>query len=301
MVFAKLQNHEKEAFFSLLDEYFASRPDVFAKLAATTNSSDVSSTAVSAAHRAFASSSSVGLNRAFSAGKPASMNEPVPEPEPENNNNNSVAGRIAAFSSSAAPPPHRTLPPVASKPSGASGLVSSKKFGDLDTSSKGAMFGSMYHGNKTKNPPPVAPIPPPAFPAKKNAFAPPPSRTATAAAESPAFPVRQPVPVPAPAPEPQPQPQPEPEAEEESHGEWALALYDYTSQVAFLVLCSLHAPPHLPYTVQEPGDLQIKENEHVLVTERTSDDWSVLFLTNAYAMLRIVSLTDALGHVGGWE
>ncbi|KAG6876125.1 hypothetical protein C0993_005413, partial [Termitomyces sp. T159_Od127] len=81
------------------------------------------------------------------------------------------------------------------------------------------MFGSLYHGNKNKNPPPAAPLPPPAFPQKKNAFAPPPSRTA--ASEPPA---RQP--------EPEPQPQP---AEEESRGEWAVALYDYTSQVNLVV------------------------------------------------------------------
>ncbi|KAG6895855.1 hypothetical protein C0992_012022 [Termitomyces sp. T32_za158] len=80
---------------------------------------------------------------------------------------------------------------------------------------------TIYHGNETKNPPPAALIPPPAFPAKKNAFAPPPTRIATS--ESPAFPMRR--------------AELAPEPQEESHGEWALALYDYTSQVIFLILC----------------------------------------------------------------
>ncbi|KAG6838540.1 hypothetical protein C0991_010782, partial [Blastosporella zonata] len=142
----------------------------------------------------------------------------------------SVAGRVAAASlafsarnnDNRTSPPQRTAPPIAQKPAGASGLISSKRLGDFDTSSKGAMLGSLYTPNKNKNPPPSAPPPPAAFPSPKNTFAPPPSR------------------------------QPE-EAEEESQGEWALALYDYNSGDA--------------------GDLEIKENEHVLVTERTSDDW----------------------------
>ncbi|KAG5722206.1 Myosin IC heavy chain [Termitomyces sp. T112] len=244
MVFAKLQNHEKEAFFSLLDEYFASRPDVFGKLAATSSSDGsgagyggAASAAASAAHRAFGSSG------AFNHGVTQSTSSNSPEPDPEPEVHSSVAGRIAAFSTrnnnSHASPPHRTTPPIA-KPTGASGLISSKRIGDVDTSSKGAMVGSLFHGNKNKNPQPAAPLPPPAFPLKKNTFAPPPARHPTS--ESPALPKRQ------------PEPEPEPEQEqEETHGEWALALYDYNSQ--------------------DPGDLQIKENEHVLVTERTSDDW----------------------------
>ncbi|KAG6872335.1 hypothetical protein C0995_010679 [Termitomyces sp. Mi166 len=239
MVFAKLQNDEKEAFFSLLDEYFASRPDVFGKLAATSShdSGGVASAAAPAAQHAFASLGGLkrGATRSTSSYSP-------PEPEQDQEASNSVAGRIAAFSgrnSNDNAPPQRIAPPIAQKPAGATGLVSSQRLGSLNTSSKGAMIGSLYPGNKSKNPSPAAPPPPPAFPPKKNTFGPPPTRQLSS--ESPPLPRRQ------------PEPEPEPEPEEETHGEWALALYDYNSQ--------------------EPGDLQIKENEHVLVTERTSDDW----------------------------
>ncbi|KAE9398270.1 SH3-domain-containing protein [Gymnopus androsaceus JB14] len=47
--------------------------------------------------------------------------------------------------------------------------------------------------------------------------------------------------------------EPEPEPESKEQGEWAEALYDYDSQ--------------------DPADLQIRANQRVLVTERTSDDW----------------------------
>jgi len=82
--------------------------------------------------------------------------------------------------------------------------------------------------------------------ANKNALHQPPSAPAAFVSKKNAFappPVRY-------ADPPTPQQQSE---EEEAQGEWAMALYDYNSSDA--------------------GDLCIRANQRVLVTERTSDDW----------------------------
>jgi len=84
---------------------------------------------------------------------------------------------------------------------------------------------------------------PPAFAPRQNNFNPPPSRRAGSTSSV----------TPEPAPSPPPRFQPEPGPEEEETGEWAEALYDYDSG--------------------ERGDLKITEGEHILVLERTSDDW----------------------------
>ncbi|KAG5651678.1 hypothetical protein H0H81_007839 [Sphagnurus paluster] len=252
MVFSNLQNHEKTAFFSLLDEYFASRPDVFGAAAGSSSSrshsssagADPSSAAASAIYRGLAANPeatsrlvSAGLKHGVPKSSPYSAaREQASDPEVSN-----AAGRVAAASlafsarnSDSSPPPQRSGPPIAEKPSGPGGLFSVKKFGDVDMSSKRNMIGSLYSGNK-KEPEP-APPPAPAFAAAKNTFAPPPVRRVAAA--------------PARAPSP---PQREEPPQEEAQGEWADALYDYDSG--------------------EAGDLAIKEGQRVLVTERTSDDW----------------------------
>ncbi|KAG6856169.1 hypothetical protein H0H87_006853 [Tephrocybe sp. NHM501043] len=231
MVFSQLQNHEKEAFFSLLDEYFASRPEVFRNLSASSegagSSASAGASAASAVHHALASNPEA-TSRLVSAGLkhgvPKSSPYSAAASDPEVGN---VAGRVAAaslaFSARNNAPPQRTAPPIAQKPAGASGLIldslgSTQKIGDFDTSSKGAMIGSLYTPNKNKNPPPAAPPPPAAFPSKKNSFAAPPTRRSTS--DAPSLPPRQ------------PEPEPEPEPEEEYAGEWALALYDYNSGVS---------------------------------------------------------------------
>ncbi|KAF8075849.1 SH3-domain-containing protein [Lyophyllum atratum] len=247
MVFANLQSHEKDAFFSLLDEYFTSRPDVFGNVGGSADQgagSSASGAAASAVHRAFASNPEA-TSRLVSAGLkhgvPKSSPYSAAASDPEVNN---AAGRVAAASlafsgrnsSTTSPPPARSAPPIAEKPA-ASGLVSSRKFGDIDTTSKGKMLGSLYTPGKVA-PSTAAPVVPAAFAAKKNAFAPPPTRRASSSTSPP---LRQ-------------QPPPEPEEEEQGEqGEWAEALYDYDSG--------------------EPGDLAIRADERVLVTERTSDDW----------------------------
>lgn len=88
-----------------------------------------------------------------------------------------------------------------------------QRFGDVDTSSAKSMFTSLRNStaNKSATPPSVAPPIPAAFGPKRGGFAPPPVRHVS----------------PAPAPEPEPEPEPE----EETAGEWAEALYDYSSAV----------------------------------------------------------------------
>jgi len=106
----------------------------------------------------------------------------------------------------------------------------------MDTSSAKNAFASVLNSSANKNAVHQPPPAPAAFVAKKNPFAPPPVRHA----DPPAPPQRQ-------------QAEEEEKEEEEEGGEWAEALYDYDSTDA--------------------GDLNIKANERVLVTERTSDDW----------------------------
>ena len=85
------------------------------------------------------------------------------------------------------------------------------------------MYSSIRHGtaNKTAVPPPVAPPIPPAFAPTKNKFAPPPVRRVS---DIPPEPVR--------ATPPPPPPRAEPEPEPEEQGEWAEALYEYSSNVS---------------------------------------------------------------------
>ncbi|KAL0949201.1 hypothetical protein HGRIS_009279 [Hohenbuehelia grisea] len=124
-----------------------------------------------------------------------------------------------------------------------------RKFGDVDTSSAKNMFNSLRHStaNKSATPPPM--VTPSAFPPKRNAFAPPPVRRVSSTADTHAGANSNGPPPPPPA-RHQPPPEPEPEEEE---GEWAEAIYEYSST--------------------DPGDLEIQAQERVLIIERTSEDW----------------------------
>ncbi|KAF8966486.1 hypothetical protein BDZ97DRAFT_686807 [Flammula alnicola] len=241
MVFSNLQSHEKDAFFSLLDEYFSSRPEIFSNNAAQSDGQSAQSTqdaAVSAVQRAMVNNPeatarvmSAGLRHVANSrtGAGAGGSGASADPGVSDNEVNSVAGRVAAaslaFSARNSHVPSSSIsspPPIAEKPS--SNLVSAKKFGSVDTSSTMGFIGSL-RSKPPSSPPQVAA--PPAFAPRQNTFAPPPVRRAGSA--------------------------PEPEEEEQEAGEWADALYDYESG--------------------EAGDLKITEGERVLVTERTSDDW----------------------------
>ncbi|KAJ7499363.1 SH3-domain-containing protein [Mycena latifolia] len=242
MVFTNLGANEKDAFFSLLDEYFASRPEIFGSSEA--ESSSGTSGAVAAAHRALAANPEA-TSRFISGGlRSAAQNAPKSSPYSAAASNPDIAnavGRLGAASLSNTAPP--TLPrrgtaesPPPPTTSSTASLKSVRKFGsDVDTTSAKNMFSSIR--NSGKQPPPAVPIAPPAFAPRKNAYGPPPGRAGGPAATPPAQ-------------EEEPE---EEEAEEEAQGEWAEALYDYDSTDA--------------------GDLQIRANQNVWVTERTSDDW----------------------------
>ena len=132
---------------------------------------------------------------------------------------NRVASAAHTFGGGAPPRHSPTQPPPDRTPSGLvstkvrqpshdtifpSNTKNSKRFGDVDTTSKMSMLTSSL-SKKGGNPVVKTSPPPPAFGQPKNTFAPPPRRTPSA-----------------PAPEPA--------------GEWAEALYDYESGVR---ACSL--------------------------------------------------------------
>ncbi|CCM03978.1 uncharacterized protein FIBRA_06134 [Fibroporia radiculosa] len=174
------------------------------------------------------------------------LRKAIPAASPGSNTSNedvaSSAGRVAAAaaafrtSNSAAPraPPRRDG-------SSDDHLPTQRKFGDVDVSSGKAMFSSLRNStaNKAATPPQVAPPTPSAFGAKKNAFAPPPSRTSAANKT--------------PSPPPPPAPPARPQREDAVEGEWAEALYDYSSD--------------------DPGDLTIQEGQRLVIVEKSSDDW----------------------------
>jgi len=273
MVFSQLSPNEKDAFFGLLDEYFASRPELFKNSSPGTEGA----AAAAAVQKAFASP--VGRATAQEAVKSLgsgwnSRREPSPTNPSANEEQSSSIGRVAAAaaalssssrfagaSPSGAPPipPPRgasnaaeTSDAPSSRPSlpGSRNstigkLIPTKSFGDVDMSSGKNMFNSLRHSTANKSivhpPPAVAP----AFTQKKNQFAPPPTRRVPANVSADHSP-----PPAASAPPPPPRPRAE---EEEPEGEWAEALYDYSSE--------------------DPGDLQVKESQRVLILEKSSEDW----------------------------
>ncbi|KAF8883449.1 hypothetical protein BD779DRAFT_1540001 [Infundibulicybe gibba] len=220
MVFANLQSHEKDAFFSLLDEYFASRPDIFSSATPGNADGATRAAATSAVHRAFANNPEATgrlISAGLTHGAPKSGPYSATASNPEVNN---AVGRVAAASlafSANKSSPSRSPPPVAEKP-GAAGLKPIRKMGDVDTTSVKNMFGSLRN-SKTPHTPPIVPA---ALAPPKNTFGPPPMRRVASGSGTPE--------PPAPPPRRQPSPEPEPE-EEEAQGEWAEVLYDYESSV----------------------------------------------------------------------
>ncbi|EGO01452.1 hypothetical protein SERLA73DRAFT_176720 [Serpula lacrymans var. lacrymans S7.3] len=261
MVFANLSSHEKDAFFGLLDEYFQARPEIFAGASSEGGGGGLSQgAAASAVHRALASNPeatsrlvSAGLTHAGGGARPNSYMAAASNPEVS-----SSIGRVAAaslaFSSNNAKSPPPPAPPRRESGNDASSadgehnkLVSARKFGNVDTSSTKNMFGSMIR--KTPAAPAAAPPVPSAFSARKGGFAPPPVRRGASDSSE----ARSPSPaVPPPSRYQAPVAQQE-EEEEEVQGEWAEVLYDYSSE--------------------DPADIQIKANQRILVTEKSSEDW----------------------------
>ncbi|TRM68557.1 hypothetical protein BD626DRAFT_482100 [Schizophyllum amplum] len=207
MVFSNLGSHEKDAFFTLLDEYFASRPDVFG--------GQQGASATQTATRAMQAAPGVmsaGIGKATAFGKsfaqshqsqPAHADRSTHADEPEESTMSSVSNRIKAFSSSHTPSHDSGSGGAGSRAS----MTQVKKFGDVDMSSGTKMLGSLRHSSAAKNAPFTPPRTAPAFAPKQNTFSPPPVRHA---ASTP------------PAAEPDPEP-------EEAQGEWVEMMYDYTS------------------------------------------------------------------------
>jgi len=238
MVFSSLQAHEKEAFFSLLDEYFQSRPEIFANLsdgsqanpavsAAMNQASDVTSKMVMGGLR-----NAVASNNASRPGANANANTMPSESEVS-----SVANRVAAFSlqrNSHLSSPSTSNNAETFSPSGL------KKLGDnVDTSAAKNFFGSLRSVNNSSS---AASPSPPAFTPPQHSFAPPPVRRGASNANPSPRMVAAPGPPPIPASKPQ-----------EEKGDLADVIYDYDSG--------------------EAEDLKITEGDVVLITDRTSDDW----------------------------
>jgi len=180
------------------------------------------------------------LRQAASSFTPPKFNAPPPPPSAPPRAGSGIgipapnmASRPGVAANSPPPPPPPPTPrrdSSASSGLGMNGLVSKKAMGDVNTSSMGSVFASAlpkkhFGSGQSESRTSI----PPAFP-KQTGFLPPPARKAKQDVE----------------------PEVEPEQEEEG-GEWAQALYEYTSD--------------------DPGDLNLMEGQHVKVLERTSDDW----------------------------
>ncbi|KAF8727815.1 hypothetical protein AX14_006967 [Amanita brunnescens Koide BX004] len=248
MVFSNLQEKEKDAFFSLLDDYFQSRPEIFAALSGQKNNASDSnngggkSSGATIGQRLFSASPAAAFGSGppkprvgggFSGspgpgGRGASASSDASPQEQQQEDPQPVAGRVAAAAAAFAQ--HRLSTPggLSSSSSSSSGGAAAaagtpSRLSGVDTSSlRNALAGRASQSG-----------PPPAY-NKTSAAAPPP-----VARRGP--------------PQPEPEPEPEPEEEEGPQGEWAEVLYDYVSD--------------------EPGDLNISENQQILVTQKNSDDW----------------------------
>lgn len=272
-----------------MDEYFEARPNLFARQPESYNeaSSQPGAVAASAVHRTMAANPqatadliSTGLKNIPKGSQYSAASNPVVA---------NAAGRFAASSlassyntsSAKSPPapPRRNVsagedtpsaPSVGRPtPSGASGglgsLMSSKRFGDVDTSSVKAAFASSFKGGKPAAPPPSTTLPP-AIGAPKRSFAPPPTRRvpthASSENESPATPPEHRnnalqsqdlAPLRRMPSDTALRRDPSPPPDSSRHGERAEALYDYSSEAA--------------------EDINVREGDKLTIVERTSDDW----------------------------
>ena len=148
------------------------------------------------------------------------------------------------------------------------------------------MFRSLRGSTAAKNAPPPTMYTQPAFAGKKSAFAPPPVRRVSAA-----------TPVPA-TPEPEEDAQLEP-GEEVAAGEWAEALYDYTSEVR-LLFSFLWVLTRVLRSLKDASDLNLRAGERVWVTEQTSDDWCAYSKLSApHPRIFILSYTRWTGEIDG--
>lgn len=271
-MFARMTHEDKLAFFELLDEYFESRPNLFSRGPADEGAaSQPAAMAANAVHRTMAANPqatadliSTGLKNIPKGSQYSAASNPVVA---------NAAGRFAASNMASSygggaksppAPPRRNVGATddSSSPSRApAGLLSSKRFGDVDTSSVSAIFTSSFKGGKPTPAPASSTLPPALENNSRRNFAPPPVRrvpTSTSSegdsgadsknkwGNSNQGPVRR---VPSHNTlQRQPTPEPEP-----AQGEPAEALYDYNSSAA--------------------EDINVRQGERFVIVERTSDDW----------------------------
>ncbi|KIJ56919.1 hypothetical protein M422DRAFT_40488 [Sphaerobolus stellatus SS14] len=225
MVFTNLSAPDKQAFFALLDEYFASRPELAEALQIQPQTAS---------------------NPAFSTG--------------------SISDRVASFTKSRSPPAAPARPSASSKPpssftASAANPDLANAIGRVAAASRSLNVNGGGHPRVPSSPGPNRdrPLPPQrsasvastASSVTSNSSArpmPPPPVRKVPASQAPSV-MRRFASTRARTPTPEPEETEEPEAE----GEWAEALYDYTSA--------------------DPNDLPIKVAQRVWITEKTSDDW----------------------------
>ncbi|KIR24886.1 hypothetical protein I307_05850 [Cryptococcus deuterogattii 99/473] len=277
-MFTNLSSEDKEAFFSLLDEYFASRPHNLSSPPAINTSS----------HPA---RSSATLSPAPSAGyaspSDSSTRQPAPPPERKDQPDSAqrfisssikygtagtkssmnalsknkdamdllgkvgMSGMVNKANERMNKPAEAEVkedagrkaapPPVAAKKSGVSGLVSSRSFGHVDTSSKMSAFTSMWKDPQKSKPPTVEHTISPVLPHSATTLPPPVRRDGSGSYHSsspnPASPAVA---------------EDGPGLSNGSNGQ-AQALYDYTGK--------------------DEGDLSVQVNQVVNILEKTSSDY----------------------------
>ncbi|KAG8743683.1 hypothetical protein FRC10_011556 [Ceratobasidium sp. 414] len=204
-MFSRLTDEDKQAFFELLDEYFASRPHLFPQGAAHADNPLMSppvGAAAGAVHRTMASNpqATASMISAGLMGIPkTSQYGAASNPAVANAAGRFAASSIASSYGTGTPaqaksppaPPKRNIggndePPNTdrSAPSGGLGGLSglSKRFGEVDTSSVRSAITSFRSGKPA--PAPASATLPPAFSGPKRNFAPPPARRVPASVPS---------------------------------------------------------------------------------------------------------------------
>jgi len=145
------------------------------------------------------------------------------------------------------PLPTNKPPPVQRRESTVGSLSSTRRFGsDVDVTSARGLFTSIRNSSKNSNQPlanPSSYLPPPPSGPHKKQFAPPPVRRVTSDSSNSTTST----------PTPPGPPPPPARKKDEPVGEWAEILYDFTGD--------------------QPGDLDVKESQRVLIVERSSEDW----------------------------
>ncbi|CAE6495571.1 unnamed protein product [Rhizoctonia solani] len=301
-MFSRMTHEDKLAFFELLDEYFESRPHIFSRESENGGvASQPAAVAANAVHRTMAANPQAtadvvstglksipkGTNPQATADLISTGLKNIPKGSQYSAASNPVvanaAGRFAASgiassygggAKSPPAPPRRNAGTTDESPSpsraGPAGLLSSKRFGDVDTSSITSVFTSSFKGGKPAPAPASSTLPPALDSNNRRNFAPPPVRRVptNTSSEGDASaepknkwgnqnqgPVRR---VPSHNTlQRQPTPEPEP-----AQGELAEALYDYNSSAA--------------------EDISVRQGDRFLVVERTSDDWWTAAFTSSF-------------------